>query len=77
MVEISNAQHASLVRLLAYFATVPADSVRGREARRQSSLLAKALRKKSPARNNTNTELTKPSILNTIPVMPTENLPGS
>lgn len=50
MVEISNAQHASIVRLLSYFASVPADSLRGREAQRQSSLLAKALRKKGPAR---------------------------
>jgi len=48
MVEISNAQHASLIRLLSYFASVPADSVRGREAQRQSSLIAKALRKKNP-----------------------------
>ena len=50
MVEISNAQHASLVRLLSYFASTPADSVRGREARRQASLLTKALRKKGSAR---------------------------
>lgn len=49
MVQISNAQHAAIIRLLSYYASVPAKSNRGREACRQSSLLAKSLRKKSPS----------------------------
>ena len=49
MVQISNAQHAAIIRLLSYYASVPAKSNRGREACRQSSLLAKSLRKKNPS----------------------------
>ena len=49
MVQISNAQHAAIIRLLSYYASVPVKTNRGREASRQSSLLAKSLRKKSPA----------------------------
>ncbi len=48
MVEISNAQHASLIRLLSYFASAPADTVQAREAKRKSGLIVKALKKKGP-----------------------------
>lgn len=48
MVQISNAQHAAIIRLLSYYASVPVKTCRGREAQRQSSLIAKALRKKNP-----------------------------